>query len=192
MNSARHIHNLALIGFMGTGKSSVGQMVAASLHFTFFDTDHDIEVRARKSIAEIFAKDGEPAFREWERRIVQELTQRKKTVISTGGGLPADEANLASLKSHAFVVCLWASPEKIWERVRYQTHRPLLNDPNPLAKIRSLLAAREPFYRQADVLLNTEMRSVREVAQQVIHQFQMAHAANHEAVHPAARPGTRV
>jgi shikimate kinase len=174
VNSARHFHNLALIGFMGTGKSSVGQMVAASLHFTFLDTDHDIEVRARKSIAEIFAKDGEPAFREWEQCIVQELSQRKKTVISTGGGLPADEANLASLKSHAFVVCLWASPEKILERVRYQTHRPLLNDPNPLAKIRSLLAAREPFYRQADVLLNTEMRSVREVAQQVIHQFQMA------------------
>lgn len=174
MNSARHIHNLALIGFMGTGKSSVGQMVAASLHFTFLDTDHDIEVRARKSIAEIFAKDGEPAFREWEQRIVQELTQRKRTVISTGGGLPADEANLASLKSHAFVVCLWASPDRILERVRHQTHRPLLNDPNPVAKIRSLLAAREPFYRQADVLLNTEMRSVREVAQQVIHQFQMA------------------
>jgi shikimate kinase len=174
VNRARHIQNLALIGFMGTGKSSVGQMVAASLHFTFLDTDHDIEVRARKSIAEIFAQDGEPAFREWEHRIMQELTQRKKTVISTGGGLPADEANLASLKSHAFVVCLWASPEKILERVRYQTHRPLLNDPNPLAKIRSLLAAREPFYRQADVLLNTEMRSVREVAQQVIHQFQMA------------------
>lgn len=173
MNSARHIHNLALIGFMGTGKSSVGQMVAASLHFTFLDTDHDIEVRARKSIGEIFAKDGEPAFREWERRIVQELTQRKKTVISTGGGLPAEAANLASLKSHAFVVCLWASPEKILERVRYQTHRPLLNDPDPLVKIRSLLAVREPFYRQADVLLNTEMRSVREVAQQAIHQFQM-------------------
>jgi shikimate kinase len=174
VNSARHIHNLALIGFMGTGKSSVGQMVAASLHFTFLDTDHDIEVRARKSIAEIFAKDGEPAFREWEQRIVQELTQRKRTVISTGGGLPADEANLASLKSHAFVVCLWASPDRILERVRHQTHRPLLNDPNPVAKIRSLLAAREPFYRRADVLLNTEMRSVREVAQQVIHQFQMA------------------
>lgn len=174
MNSARHFHNLALIGFMGTGKSSVGQMAAASLHFTFLDTDHDIEVRARKSIAEIFAKDGEAAFREWEQRIVQELTQRKKTVISTGGGLPANETNLASLKSHSFVVCLWASPEKILERVRYQTHRPLLRDPNPLAKIRSLLAVREPFYRQADVLLNTEMRSVREVAQQVIHQFQTA------------------
>jgi len=171
VNGARHIQNLALIGFMGTGKSSTGQMLAAALHFAFLDTDHLIETRAGKSINEIFAQDGEPAFRDWERRIVEELTQRKKTVISTGGGLPANEANLASLKSHALVVCLWASPEKIWERVRGQSHRPLLNDPDPLKKIRALLAAREPFYRQADVLLNTEMRSVREVAQQVIKHF---------------------
>ena len=82
--------------------------------------------------------------------------------------------NLASLKTHALVVCLWASPEKIWERVRNQTHRPLLNAPNPKEKIRELLAARAPFYRQADVLLNTELRTVREVAQQVIHQFRLA------------------
>ena len=161
---------------MGTGKSSVGQMLAAALHFTFLDTDHAIETRAGKTIADIFAQDGEPAFREWERSLVQELTQRKKTIISTGGGLAADDANLVSLKTHALVVCLWASPEKIWERVRNQTHRPLLNGPEPLAKIKSLLAAREPFYRQADVLMNTELRSVREVAQQVIHQFHMAHA----------------
>ena len=161
---------------MGTGKSSVGQMLASALHFTFLDTDHAIETRAGKTIADIFAQDGEPAFREWERSLVQELTQRKKTIISTGGGLAADDANLVSLKTHALVVCLWASPEKIWERVRNQTHRPLLNGPEPLAKIKSLLAAREPFYRQSDVLMNTELRSVREVAQQVIHQFHMAHA----------------
>ncbi len=177
MNNARQIQNIALIGFMGTGKSSVGQLVANQLRFTYLDTDHVIEARAGRTIADIFAQDGEPAFRELERRIVEELKLRKRTVISTGGGLSADAANLASLKSHALVVCLWASPEKIWERVRGQTHRPLLNEPDPLAKIRSLLAAREPFYRQADVLLNTEVRSVREVAQQVVHQFQMAKTA---------------
>jgi len=81
------------------------------------------------------------------------------------------------LKRHSLVVCLWASPEKIWERVRGQTHRPLLNEPDPLEKIRRLLADREPYYRQADVLLNTEMRSLKDVAQQVIHQFHTAHAA---------------
>jgi shikimate kinase len=178
MNGPRSIHNLALIGFMGSGKSSVGRLVADVLHFTFLDTDHVIEARAGKPINDIFAQDGEPAFREWERRIVEELTRREKTVIATGGGLPADPANLASLKTHALVICLWASPESIWERVRGHDHRPLLNEHDPLSKIRELLAAREPYYRQADVLVNTEMRSLREVAQHVIHQFHMAQSAH--------------
>src|SRR6266700_6846249 len=141
---ARKIQNLALIGFMGTGKSSVGRMAADALHFTFLDTDTVIEARAGKSITDIFQKDGEPAFREWERRIVEELTRRKRTVIATGGGLPAEPANLASLKTHALVVCLWASPETILERVRSHAHRPLLNEPNPREKIQELLNLRGP------------------------------------------------
>jgi shikimate kinase len=177
MTGTRLIHNLALIGFMGTGKSCVGRLAAESLHFTFLDTDHVIEARAGKPISDIFQQDGEPVFRDWERRIVQELTRRERTVIATGGGLPASEANLASLKTYALVVCLWASPETIWERTRDHAHRPLLNEAEPLARIRALLAEREPYYRQADVLVNTEMRSVREVAQQVIHQFHMAQSA---------------
>jgi shikimate kinase len=75
-------------------------------------------------------------------------------------------------------VCLWASPEKIWERVRGHEHRPLLNEADPLTKMRQLLAVREPFSRQADVLVNTEWRSVREVALQVIHQFHMAYSVH--------------
>ena len=98
--------------------------------------------------------------------------------LVTGGGLPVGEGNLASLKTHALVVCLWASPETIWERVRAHDHRPLLNEGDPIAKIRELLAVREPYYRQADVLVNTEMRSLREVAQHVIHQFHMAQSAH--------------
>jgi shikimate kinase len=178
MTATRPIRNLALIGFMGTGKSCAGRVAAEHLHFTFLDTDHVIEARAGKSISDVFQQDGEPAFRDWERRIVEELARRDRTVIATGGGLPTGEGNLASLKSHALVVCLWASPETIWERVRAHAHRPLLNEADPLAKIRELLAAREAFYRQADVLVNTERRSVREVALQVIHQFHMAHSAH--------------
>ena len=174
MTGTRAIHNLALIGFMGTGKSSVGRQVADALHFDFLDTDRVIEARAGKSVSEIFAQDGEPAFREWEKRVVEELSKRNKTVIATGGGLPVREGNLASLKAHALVICLWAGPETIWERTREQKHRPLLNEPDPLAKIRSLLAERESHYRQADVLVNTEMRSPREVALQVLHQFHAA------------------
>jgi shikimate kinase len=177
MTGTRSIHNLALIGFMGTGKSCVGRVAADTMHFTFLDTDNVIEARAGKPISDIFAQDGEPAFRQWERRIVEELTRRQKTVIATGGGLPVNEANLASLKTHALVICLWASPETIWDRVRAHDHRPLLNEPDPLARIRELLAAREPYYRQADVLVNTGMRSVREVAQHVVHQFHTAQSA---------------
>ncbi len=178
MVAARNLVNIALIGFMGAGKSSVGRLVADHLHFTYLDTDDVIVARAGKPITDIFAQEGEAIFREKERHLVEELALRTDTVISTGGGLPVNPANMASLKTHALVVCLWASPETILERVKGQTHRPLLNNPDPLAKIRSLLATREPFYRQADVLVNTEMRSVKDVAQQVIHQFQMADHAH--------------
>jgi len=160
---------------MGTGKSSVGRVVAEMLHFGFLDTDHIIEERAGTTIKDIFEQHGEPAFRDLERRLVEEVAQSSDTVIATGGGLPVNPANMASLKSHALVVCLWASPEKILERVKAHTHRPLLNESDPLARIRELLAIREPFYRQADVLVNTEMRALREIAAHVAHEFQLAH-----------------
>jgi shikimate kinase len=176
VSDARRIENIALIGFMGTGKTSVGRFIAEQLRFAFLDTDELIVSRVGKPITEIFAAQGEPAFRALECQVVEELAKRMQTVISTGGGVPVNPANLASLKTHALVVCLWASPEKIWENVRGQAHRPLLHAPDPQAKIRELLALREPYYRQADVLVNTEMRSAREVAQQIIHQFRVAHA----------------
>lgn len=172
--NSRHPANLALIGFMGTGKTSVGRLMADQLHFDYLDTDDMIQFRTGRTITSIFREDGEAAFRELEQQVVRELAARRRTVISTGGGLPTNAENLASLKTHALTVCLWASPEKIWERVRNQTHRPLLCGPNPRLKIAELLAAREPFYRQADVLINTDLRSVREVVQQVIHQYRLA------------------
>jgi len=174
MAAPRQIKNIALIGFMGTGKSTVGRIVAEQLKFQFLDTDALIEERSGKKIADIFAQNGEPAFREFEAQLVEELASSDKTIISTGGGLPTNPANLVSLKRHSLVFCLWLTPEKIYERVKDQTHRPLLNDADPLGKIRTLLAARERFYKQADVLLNSELRSAREVAQQVITQFRFA------------------
>lgn len=158
---------------MGTGKTSVGHTLAALLHFRMVDTDELIEVRAGRRISAIFAQDGEARFREYERQVVHELCRYRRTVISTGGGLVTDPTNMASLKTHALVVCLWASPEAIWERVRHQSHRPLLHTPDPQARIRDLLAEREGAYREADVLLNTEVRSVREAAQQVAYQFHL-------------------
>lgn len=159
---------------MGTGKTTVGRMVAELLHYDFLDTDELIQNATGRTITDIFNRDGEPAFRALEQQVVQELSTRTRTVISTGGGLPTNPANLATLKTFALVICLWASPDKIWERVHMQNHRPLLQDPDPRKKIRDLLAAREPFYRQADVLVNTDIRSVREVAMQIVHQYKLA------------------
>ena len=178
VNETRAIRNLALAGFMGTGKSAVGRQIAAELGFAFVDTDELIEARAGKRIADLFAQDGEPAFRKFESEVVADLAQRRDTIISTGGGLIVDPANLASLKAHAFVVCLWASPEMIFERTSRTSHRPLLQTADPLARIRELLAARESAYRQADALVNTEFRSIKEAAQQVIHQFREARRAS--------------
>ena len=174
MQSDRRLVNLALIGFMGTGKTSVGRHVAEQLGFEFIDTDELIQADTGRTIADIFARDGEPAFRALEKQLVRKLSLREKVLIATGGGLPTNAENLAALKSFALVICLWASPEKIWERVKNQSHRPLLHDADPQKKIRELLAVREPFYRQADVLINTDLRSVREAAQQIVLQYKLA------------------
>jgi shikimate kinase len=171
VSDPRHFHNLALIGFMGTGKSSVGRLLAYELRYEFVDTDDLLEKRAGRSITEIFAREGEDHFRKMERELVDEMAQWRRKVIATGGGLGADEANLNSLRQHSLLVCLWASPEEIWHRVRRQSHRPLLRDPDPLEKIRTLLAARKQFYTQADVLISSDNRSVREVTTQILHQF---------------------
>lgn len=174
MAQFRNIKNISLIGFMGTGKSTVGRLVAEHLKFDFLDTDMLIEQRTDRKITEIFALSGEAAFRELEAQLVAELATRQSTLISTGGGLPTNPTNLSSLKQHSLVVCLWASPERIYERVREQSHRPLLHDADPLGKIRTLLATREKFYKQADVLINSDLRNAREVAQQVVNQFRLA------------------
>jgi shikimate kinase len=167
---------LALVGFMGAGKSTTGRLVAAQMHFNFVDTDDLIEQRAGKRIPEIFAQDGEPRFRALEAAVVAELASTSKTIIATGGGLVLNAGNLASLRNHSLVLCLWASPKVIWDRVRNQTHRPLLNDPDPYGRVQRLLTERTPAYRQADVLVSTDFRSQKEVVQQVLHQFRVAAA----------------
>ena len=170
----RRFVNLSLIGFMGVGKSSVGRMIASALHMHMVDTDDLIELRAGMPIPSIFASLGERGFRECEREVVLGLEGLRDSVISTGGGLAANADNLRSLRTHSLVVCLWAGPEVIWERVRHQSHRPLLQTQDPQERIRELLAQREPFYRQADVMVNTECRNLQEVAQHVIHHARLA------------------
>ena len=174
MAKERQIRNLVIIGFMATGKSSVGKSVAKRLGFNFLDTDSMIETRLDRTISDIFANEGETWFRAYEHKLVLELKNYSNFVISTGGGLGASQVNMDSLKEHALVVCLWATPDLIWQRAKKHSHRPLLQDPDPLGKIRTLLKAREPVYKQADVLINTDRRPIRTVVQHVVMQFKSA------------------
>jgi shikimate kinase len=159
---------------MGVGKSSVGRAAAQRLGFRFVDTDRLIEAQTGKAISKIFAEDGEAHFRELEHEVVKQLNATRGMVIATGGGLPTNPANIDLLKQHALIVCLHASPERILPRVKRLSHRPLMQTPDPETKIRELMKTRAPFYRQADVLLNTDTRSMWEVVQQVVQHFQQA------------------
>lgn len=156
---------------MGVGKSTVGRQLASELEFTFVDTDELIEERTGMPISEIFEQHGEAAFRDLERKLLEEMKDWKDKVIATGGGLVAQPGNLDALKETALVVCLWARPNTIHNRTKHQTHRPILQTEDPEAKIRALLAEREPFYKQADLLVSTELRPVREIAGNVAHHF---------------------
>ncbi len=187
MSARRKIHNLVLTGFMGSGKSSVGRLAAARLRFRFVDTDALIQARSGQTISQIFAQEGEAGFREQERQVVAELRNCRKTVISTGGGLILDPANLESLREHAMIVCLWASPETIYERTRRSGRRPLLKTSDPLGAIQKLRAEREPFYKRADVLINSDLRTLSQVTQQVLKAF---HEATKTGLSdPSARTG---
>ena len=172
---------MALIGFMGVGKSTVGSIVAGILGFELVDTDRILEERSGRRIADIFAKEGEAAFRKMESDLVREVEGAERKVISTGGGLPMTPGNLESLRSHAYLVCLWASVETIYQRVKHQGHRPLLNTPDPIATIRDLLQIRGPVYRQADLLLGVDYRSPNESARLIASAFRQV--ASQESRH---------
>jgi len=155
--------NIILTGFMGVGKTSVGTQLAKDLGYTFVDTDTLIEADQNMTITAIFAKHGEPYFREIEEKIIQEVTQKENQVVSTGGGAVIRDMNRDAFKKAGLVVCLTASPEVIYGRIRHETHRPLLQTPDPTAKIKELLESRARFYAQADVTIDTAEKSVDDV-----------------------------
>ncbi|MDH4161110.1 MAG: shikimate kinase [Nitrospirota bacterium] len=152
--------NIILTGFMGVGKTSVGTRLAKDLGFTFIDTDSLIEADQKISITEIFSSFGEPYFRDVETRIIGQVLENENQVVSTGGGAVIREENRAAFKEKGMTVCLMARPEVIYDRIKHETHRPLLQVAEPLAKIRELLATREPFYRQADIIIDTSDKTV--------------------------------
>ena len=162
--------NIALIGFMGTGKTAVGQLLAEKLGRKFFELDLIIEQKAGKSIPEIFQQDGEIAFRELEIEVTKEVANTKKAVFACGGGLVLNKINIDRLRENAVMVYLSASPGVILKRVANEEgQRPLLEVDNPTLTIRELLKFRKPFYeRAADITVDTSKLDIKSVAEQII------------------------
>jgi len=163
------MRNIVLIGLMGTGKSVIGRRLAQDLHFHFVDTDQLIEEKVGKTVADIFMEEGgEGRFRIWEAEAVLEVVKRDRSVISTGGGVVLNQANLDRLRQYGTMVWLKANPELILKRVqRKPGKRPLLWVKDPLLSIKSLLKDREPFYQQAAFSVDTSDLGVEEVVSQV-------------------------
>jgi shikimate kinase len=159
--------NIILTGFMGVGKTSVGTQLAKDLGYAFIDTDQLIEADQHMTITSIFAKQGEQYFREIETNIIQQVMHEENQVVSTGGGAVIRDMNREAFKKAGLVVCLTSSPEKIFERIKHETHRPLLQNTDPLAKIRELLESRAKFYAQADVTIDTSDKSVDDVIKEI-------------------------
>jgi shikimate kinase len=160
--------NIVLFGFMGSGKSSVGRIVARTFGMELLEMDDEIERREASSINDIFGSRGEAYFRECERRLVEELAGREGLVISTGGGVVLDERNIRDLGRNGVLICLDASPRTVLERTRGEEYRPLLNTPHPLEKIRELLGRRQRFYDLVPNHVKTDGRTVGDVAGEVL------------------------
>src|ERR1700740_738472 len=139
------VRNLVLVGFMGSGKSSVGRELARRWQFRFFDTDAIIRNKYRRSIVDIFASRGEPLFRDEENKALQDLQNARQAVIATGGGIVLQPRNHPLLHSLGVVIWLTASEEVIWERVSRNQNRPLLKTKDPRSTIRDLMSTRYPF-----------------------------------------------
>ena len=162
---------LALVGGRGTGKSTVGRIVARGLDRPFFDADHELEARAGRSVAAILVTDGEPAFREWEERTLAALIADFPTaIVATGGGVVLREENRRRLRAFGFVVWLTADPAELAQRLeadpRGLAARPALTPDGTIAEIARIIEVRTPLYRSvADVMIDTGGKSPDQVAE---------------------------
>ncbi|HOM18991.1 MAG TPA: shikimate kinase, partial [Thermoguttaceae bacterium] len=165
-----------LIGYRATGKTSLARLLADRLGWEWIDADVEIERRAGKTIAQIFAQDGEPAFRDLEAAVMQDLLARARLVIASGGGAPMRSETRQAMQRTGRVVWLKASPETIYERMNTDpttgTRRPQLTAQGGLEEIRQLLAKRAPIYRQtATIEVETEGKDLPSLAEEILHRL---------------------
>ncbi len=165
----RHPQNLFLVGPMGAGKSAVGRQLARLLHLEFVDSDEEIESRTGVDIPFIFEKEGEAGFRKREARVIDDLSSRDGVVLATGGGAIMDPQNRSHLGARGFVIYLHTSVDQQLSRTRRGRERPLLENDDPRVVLESLMASREPLYREiADLTVDTDGRKVRAVANEIL------------------------
>lgn len=167
MNKITKRGNLYLVGFMGTGKTSVGKELAAAKGLHFVDLDELIELKEKRSIPDIFVKEGEPYFRKVEKVVLKEVAGQRGFVVGCGGGVVIDPENIKIMKDSGVVICLTATPEVILKRTAGYVHRPLLNVGNRKKQVELLLKLRAPYYARADKCIDTSKISVKAVAAKI-------------------------
>ena len=160
--------NIVLTGFMGAGKTLLSKHLSARLQREVVSTDDLIEKMEGKPITEIFREQGESYFRECEKKVVADIAQKEGVIVDCGGGIVLAAENIANLKKNGIVFYLSASPAVIYERIKDQTHRPLLQVEDPKAKIEELLEKRESFYNQADYVIDTNRDDWNQIAQEIV------------------------
>jgi shikimate kinase len=162
------LDRVLLIGFMGSGKTSVGRRVAKALGWRFIDFDDAIEAEAGASVAEIFATRGEPAFRALEARVAERLLGEHRVVLASGGGWAAAPGRVRGVPPGTATVWLRVSPEEAVQRAGRSGRRPLLARPDALEEAERLVAERHPYYAEARWTVDTERSSVEDVAARVL------------------------
>lgn len=160
--------NLYLVGFMGTGKSTVGRQVARQLDFQLLDSDREIERTQGKPVSRIFAEEGEAHFRALEREFIEHGHPASRCIVACGGGLVVPPGMLELLRSRGVIVCLHAPIETILKRTMHTSHRPLLQVDNREQRLRELYAQREEIYRRTGTMVLTEHRPMREITAHVL------------------------
>jgi len=160
--------NIVLVGFMGSGKTTIGRALAGQLKRDFVDMDIELEARAGKPIPRIFTEDGEPVFRRMERDLAVELSRRSNLVIAAGGGIVLNPDNIRDFSATGHVICLQASPDEILRRVAASTQRPLLEQGDKGKRIRKLLNVRQPLYNAIPCQVETTGKNIADVVADVM------------------------
>ena len=161
-------NNVVLIGFMGTGKTSVGRMLAQRLKRTFVDVDKKIEQAEGVSITEIFHARGEVEFRQIEQEMIARVSRYNHSVIATGGGAVLMKENIARLRKNGVIIALTAAPEVIVARTARRGGRPLLECADPAQAVKELMLQRAELYRQADCTFDTSIHSPQQVVEDIV------------------------